>query len=348
VDPVDAVATSIQLSIYSDGWGELLDSMEVETEGPVVIDVEETDPYSDPPEYYIYAHADGFYTELYHCSKGDTIDVDLDAVPELEGAFTGVIFATQSFFSDSYFSGRDIEVTGPGGISTTIRTDGQGRYGLSAMPTGGYTLRFTHQDEPFSFSITSGEGTDYDDLYFAEPMQAAAPNIYLYPTEETDVSVTLGFPSGGHVTVSTPEYGDGWDVRVTPDGTIDGTHGYLFYEASVIPALTLDEGWVVDGADLEGGLRGLLSSYGFAGREIDDFVDFWVPELEGHPHYVLYPQDPELVSTLTIDPAPDSILRMILVIRPLAAPVSLPEPLVEPFDRTGFTVVEWGVLRAMP
>jgi len=115
VEPEDGVAPNITLSIYSDGWGNLLDATTIPTEGSVVIDVYEEQPYNDPATYYIYAEADGYYTELYNCTKGDSIDVDLDAVPAAPNSVVGVIFATQGFFSDCYYADQTISVTGPDG-----------------------------------------------------------------------------------------------------------------------------------------------------------------------------------------------------------------------------------------
>lgn len=348
VEPQEGVATNITLSVYSDGWGDLLDTINLATEGPAVIDVHEDEPYYDPPAYYIYATADGFYTELYYCTKGDTIDVDLDAVPERPDTLAGVIFARQSFFADCYFADQAIQVTGPNGDTATITTDAQGRYGLGNVPLGTYTLSFSHQDELFSFEIVNTAGTDYEDLAFFEPMQAAAPNLYLYPETEIDVRVQLGFPAGGHVIESDPPYRDGWDVRVRPDGIIDGAYGYLFYEANLPQEINTDAGWLLNGGDLEAELRSLLARIGFVGREIDDFVEYWVPVLEGSPWYGVYPQDPESLVTLEISPAPVRVLRTLLLIRPFSYPMSIPAPPDPgPFVRDGFVAVEWGVLRGI-
>jgi hypothetical protein len=345
VDPEPGVATDIELTIFSDGWGSELDATVIPTEGSVVIDVYEQAPYSDPPAYYIYARANTFYTELYTCTRGNAIDVDLDAVPPLANTITGVIFATQGFFADGYFANKTIRVTGPDDGEVTVTTDDQGRYGLADVPTGTYTFAWTYDGEPFSFEVTNTSGTDYQDLFFAEPMQMAAPNLYLYPEATTQIDVTLGFPQGGHVTESDPPYNDGWSVEVDPDGLIDHQHGYLFYETTVPQQASTDTGWLLDGANLETELRSLLSRLGFAGPEIDDFIDFWLPRLRGSAWYAVYPQDPAALVTLDISPAPTRLRRVLLLIRPLEAPLSMtapPEP--APFPRDGYVALEWGVL----
>ena len=44
------------------------------------------------------------------------------------------------------------------------------------------------------------------------------PVIYLYPEEETEVTVTLDFD--GTLTSTYPDYGDGWTVTARPGGTL--------------------------------------------------------------------------------------------------------------------------------
>ena len=43
---------------------------------------------------------------------------------------------------------------------------------------------------------------------------AAKPVLYLYPEEETEVTVTLDFD--GTLTSTYPDYGDGWTVTARP------------------------------------------------------------------------------------------------------------------------------------
>ncbi len=173
VVPAEGVAQDITLSVYSNGWGDHLGTIEVDTEGPVVIDVEDPDPYGSSPQFYIYATADGFYTELYGCSFGETINVDLDAVPERPNAIAGVVFAKQSYFADVYFANETLQLVGPG-VNQSVTTDSQGRYGYEGLPGGSYQLEFEYQGESIILeTINATETTDYTDLGFMEPMQAS-------------------------------------------------------------------------------------------------------------------------------------------------------------------------------
>lgn len=340
---IDSVATNITLYVYSDGWGNILDTIEMNTEDTIRIDIYEENPYTNPAHYFIYALADGFYTEIYSCTKGDTIRVDLDAVPEVPNSVTGVIFEQQTYFSDCYFADKDIAISLPGGNSITGTTDSLGRYGFSDLSSNSYILHFSHFGLPKSFTIANTTVTDYEDLYFYSDMQVEAPNIYLYPETTIDISVNVGFPNGGEITKSEPPYNNGWFVNVTPDGIIDNQYNYLFYETSQSTSLNHKTGWLLDGGNLENELRHLLMNLGFVGREIDDFVLYWLPRFGETPYLAVYPQDVESKISINIEPVPDQLLRMIFLFRPLNIEIQLEElPLPDAIQRNGFTVIEWG------
>jgi len=180
LQPVEAVAESITLRIYSDGWGSLLETQTLASEGAVTIDIAETEPYSDPPSYYVYASAPGFFTELYGCIKGQSIDVDLDAVPEGASGVAGTIFATQGYFAPSYVDEQLVTVHNPDGSQASFTTDSQGRYALGELAAGDYTFWLDYVqfgDEPpttMTLELSyDGDGVDYLDLSFAEPAQAS-------------------------------------------------------------------------------------------------------------------------------------------------------------------------------
>lgn len=362
-DPVaePGVATDITLEIYSDGWGTLLDTQTLATEGDAKISVDEAQPYNDPPTYYIYARADGFYTKIYYCAKGETIHVDLDAVPTYPEGFAGVLIAQQSFFADAAIAHQTVEVLSGDVSFGSFTTDDEGRFGFYNMPTGDLTFRFAYDQfggggEIIEVQATKESGRTYHDLQFFEPAQAAKPNIYLYPPAATDVDVTLSFPQGGRVTTSDPGYGDGWHVQVAPDGRItapDGSqHTFLFYESEQPTEVDTSTGWLVDGAALDQNLAGIMGELGFQGQEIVDFTDWWTPRIlaDDAPVYAVYPVVDDALGAmigLDIQPRPDHVRRVLLVVRPLQAPVMLAPPSFAPVSRDGFSVFEWGVVQDM-
>lgn len=176
------------------------------------------------------------------------------------------------------------------------------------------------------------------------------PNIYLYPTETAVLSVSLTFPYGGRVTASIPDYRNGWLVSVDKNGIINNKFEYLFYESSQPDVWQTDEGWIINAADLEQFFNENLSEYGFIGREIRDFTDYWVPRLKGYEYFEIYPQEKKIIDSvivLGITKTPDAVLRLFYLIRgtsnatknEIAAPA-----VITPFNRDGFFVTEWGVV----
>ncbi len=173
------------------------------------------------------------------------------------------------------------------------------------------------------------------------------PVIYLYPEQTTTVDVTVDFK--GAFTVTIPEYKDGWTVTAHPDGTLiaeDGkTYPYLFWEG--IPeseVLTLTEGFCVRGEDTETFLLDILPRLGLIEKEYTEFIDFWLPRMEGNAYNVIRFNDPAYMETATmnISPAPDTVIRVFMSFTASESYVELPEQHFDTPARNGFTAVEWG------
>jgi hypothetical protein len=176
---------------------------------------------------------------------------------------------------------------------------------------------------------------------------AESPNIYLYPEKTADVRVTLEPADGTWITTSEPAYGDGWDVTAEPSGLLDGAYDFLFYEATVNRVFQEEKGYAVPGPDVFAWFEANLPRLGLSADETQDFLDYWTAHLPPAACYLVYPQladRVDLTMGLSIEPAPDSLLRLWLIIRGAAA-CRPPAPwTASPFDRKGFTVVEWGVV----
>ncbi len=175
------------------------------------------------------------------------------------------------------------------------------------------------------------------------------PNIYLYPLSKSQVDVIISFPSGGEVTTSIPAYKNGWKVSVDTSGLINNQYGYLFYESRQPNNWQLKKGWVIRQKELKDFFVSNLSSYGFKGKEITDFTEYWLPRLKNSSYYKIYPQESVIVDKLirlTVSPKPDHMLRLHYVIKETSEPSSnLDIPPTPPkFDRQGFYVTEWGVI----
>ncbi len=290
--------------------------------------------------YTLSASSNGYYTELYRFIKeNEVVFLDLDTVPKGSGVITGVLMGHQHFFGSCY--ARNVVLTiRELGISDT--TDMNGRYLFTGIPDGDYHVDFSYMFLDQTFTVSTGV---YSDFIFEEPMQAEAPNVYLYPQTTQQVSLSVSFPTGGKVIVSEPDYGEGWTVTADPSGMIDDTIPYLFYEAKLNGPFSSDKGWIISEEHLADEFTSLMQARGFTGREITDFIQYWMPVLEGAaPYFAVYPQRVEDLIEHHVTPQPQSVLRELWLIRPLQFPLPLPQPEPVQFTRAGFTLVEWGVL----
>jgi hypothetical protein len=177
--------------------------------------------------------------------------------------------------------------------------------------------------------------------------ECAKPVIYLYPEEKSSVSVTVG----ADVTKSEPLYRNGWRVVAHPDGTLehaDGVFGSLFWDGFGHGAYpTIDRGFVVKRDEVEDTLRSHLVTLGFIGREIEDFIEYWMPLMPQTPYVRLSwlgTKDMDALAPLTISPQPDTVIRAFLDFEGVEHPYILKTQKLPYTPRVGFTAVEWGGL----
>ena len=174
----------------------------------------------------------------------------------------------------------------------------------------------------------------------------AKPVIYLYPEEETEVTVRLDYD--GTLTCTYPAYEDGWTVTAAPGGTLTDesgqTYSYLYWEGVTRTEYDFSRGFCVPGADTAAFLEDALSRLGLTRREANEFIVYWLPRMEANPYNLIAFQAEDYTNhaRLTVTPEPDSLLRVFMAWKPLEAPADLPAQELPPFKRTGFTVVEWG------
>ena len=176
---------------------------------------------------------------------------------------------------------------------------------------------------------------------------AAKPVIYLYPEEKTQVSVTLDFD--GELTSTYPAYEDGWTVDASPDGTLTdpatGRQYYcLFWEGISPTEYDFSSGFCAAGENTAAFLEDALADLGLTEKEANEFIIYWLPKMEHNPYNLISFQTEAYTDSaaLTIDPAPDTLIRVFMACQGLDQPVEVePQTLTAP-DRTGFTAVEWG------
>ena len=173
------------------------------------------------------------------------------------------------------------------------------------------------------------------------------PVIYLYPTSEGAVSVKLDYK--GKLTCTYPEYKDGWNVKAQPDGTLTNISdkrefSYLYWEGIYNNKWDMSKGFVVKGNETEKFLQQKLEYMGLTPKEYNEFIVYWLPLMKDNKYNLITfaGEDYENIAKLTITPNPDSILRIMMVFKPLNESINIKEQKLSPFVRKGFTVVEWG------
>lgn len=172
------------------------------------------------------------------------------------------------------------------------------------------------------------------------------PVIYIYPETETEVSVKLTVD--GQLTCTYPAYEDGWCVTAAPDGTLTDANGqtynYLYWEACTNAVYDFSKGYCVKGEDTAAFLETALESLGLNRREANEFIVYWLPQMEQNPYNIIAFQQEAYTEAarLEITPTPDTLIRVFMAWQASEQYVEMePQTLTSP-ERNGFTVIEWG------
>ncbi len=186
---------------------------------------------------------------------------------------------------------------------------------------------------------------------------ALKPVIYLYPTTVQDVTVKIDYQ--GKLIATYPQYNSakGWQVTARPDGQLinsddNKAYSYLFWEGTQNKDVNWDlsHGFVVKGSDTREFLQEKLAMLGLTPREYNEFIVYWYPLMKDNAYNLITFVGKQYtdMAKLTITPTPDSILRVFMVYKPLANKISIKPQTIEPFQRKGFSVVEWGGSKLNP
>lgn len=177
------------------------------------------------------------------------------------------------------------------------------------------------------------------------------PVIYLYPTEKTDIKLTLDFK--GNLLTTFPKYSDNWDVTAYPNGQIFDKKSQRFYN-SLFWDGTLNfpkehynyqTGFVISKKKLTSFLIEKLELIGLNYSETNDFIQYWLPILEKNElnfiHFYVN-SEYEIISKNRIDPKPETSIRVFMEFYGLEKPITISEQKLLKTERKGFTLVEWG------
>lgn len=186
-------------------------------------------------------------------------------------------------------------------------------------------------------------------LYNEATSTIVKPIIYLYPEEDTNISVVL--EKKDNITCSYPKYVNGWNVFAKTNGDLvdldTGRNLYsLYYECDKdVEHKMTDEGFVVKGEDSIKFLEEKLEILGLNEREAEEFIVYWLPILEKNNYnYIRFASQDEINQNMPLDvnPAPDTVIRVLMITKPLDKYVEVKEQKLDRIERKGYTLVEWG------
>lgn len=175
------------------------------------------------------------------------------------------------------------------------------------------------------------------------------PIIYLYPQAETEVTVKVGYPE--NLTCTYPKYENEWKVIAKPNGDLKdiktGRNLYaLYWEGKNSNNNKVQDGFVVKSEDTIAFLEEKLALLGLNEREANEFIIYWLPELEkSNYNYIRFQTIEEIneYMPLEITPTPDTLIRVLMEYKGLRNSINVNEQaLPQTPERNGFVVVEWG------
>jgi hypothetical protein len=190
----------------------------------------------------------------------------------------------------------------------------------------------------------STEPTDID----TNSIHVRKPNLYIYPNQTLSLTVDIDFPKGGQIVESIPEYNNTWNITVKPNGKINDIYDFIYYECKV-PAFGQNEfGWIIEKQNLKEFFDDNLIKSGFNQIETNDFIEYWIPNLIDCNYYEIYPQYKTVldeVININFSIEPNSFYRLCyIIIGRNDNNLILKEPKIERANRSGYFVVEWGVV----
>lgn len=181
-----------------------------------------------------------------------------------------------------------------------------------------------------------------------QPMTVDKPMIYIYPTKNINLKIKLG--NDKLLTSTYPKYKNGWNINVNLESNIydyNTKRNYyaLYWESVDDTIIDTTEGFVVEGENTVMFLEEKLEYLGLNEREIEEFIVYWLPQLENNKYnYIRFRTMKEIneYMPLYFNKKPDTIIRVIMDFKPLNKKIKVTEQNLISQKRKGFTIVEWG------
>lgn len=233
-----------------------------------------------------------------------------------------------------------------------VNTDEQGNFTIENVPIDSYILTISSEGyESKEITVVMEEHTNFivEARLEERRIHTEKPVIYIYPTQQQQVHVKLNY--AGNLTHTYPKYPEnGWNVKAEPNGTLWDENGMeyyaLFWEGTPHKTLIAEDGFVVAGKETAKFLEEKLAYLGLNRREANEFIMHWLPRMESNAYNLIHfsGEDYEKLAELKITPQPETIIRVMMLTRPLTNKIDVPLQDLKPLHKTrkGFTVVEWG------
>ncbi|MDD6272961.1 MAG: hypothetical protein PUA90_05635, partial [bacterium] len=138
-------------------------------------------------------------------------------------------------------------------------------------------------------------------------------------------------------------------VTAEPNGDLhdkEGKYYYtLFWDAKDDTEFNNNDGFVVKGEDSANFLREKLAYIGLNDKEINEFIIYWIKDLESNKYNLIRFRQTEEINEfmpLEFNKQPDTLIRVAVDFKALDEMVEVKEQQLISTERKGFTVVEWG------
>lgn len=173
------------------------------------------------------------------------------------------------------------------------------------------------------------------------------PILYIYPKEDMNVKVTL--EKEENLLTTYPKYNNGWEVLVKQNGDMydkNGKYYYaLYWDEKSNNTNNFEEGFYVTKENAIDFLEEKLTYIGLNDKEKNEFIMYWLPIIEKNEKNIInfeLTEELQKDNKITITPKPDSFLRVHINIKKVDKKVNIKNQKLKPFNRTGYTAVEWG------
>ena len=203
--------------------------------------------------------------------------------------------------------------------------------------------------ETSSYNYHCCDDTGFCVIYMNYPPWVLKPIIYLYPTEETEINVTLWIPN--NLSHTYPKYNPikWWNVIAQPNGDLEDMDTWrklyaLYREWKSYKEDNFEEWFVVKWENIISFLEEKLAILWLNEREAEEFIVYWLPQMENNEYNLIRfetKQEQDENMPLNITPKPDTLIRVMMDWKAIEEPIDIPEQELFTPERSWFTVVEW-------